>query len=129
MEEALAMGIARIREIFEIPIVQHEHVRNKEGEIVETKTKYDTKAANLILRAYAQVDQRIKGGFVQRHQIQTAHVSNQLKEAKSARSLEEIDEKLKLLESQDKMLNVPVYKEHPVKNFRKQTEDPDDDRF
>lgn len=119
MEETLNMGILRVREIFEIPIVTHEHERDANGEITSTKTKYDSKAANLILRAYSQIDQRVKGGFVQRHQIQTANVTNQLKNAKQEMSMEQIEAKLKELEPADGLLEARTVKPNNVTKINK----------
>lgn len=115
MEETLAMGVQRIREIFEIPIRIEKHERDEEGNIISTKVEYDLKAANLILRAYNQVESRMKGGIVQRHQIAASTVTHQeFREVREAKSVEEIEARLKELESSDNSAAIDI-KTSPIK--------------
>jgi hypothetical protein len=87
LEEALSHGMSRIREILDLPL------RDEDG-------KVNPKVGELILKAAAFLDLRTHGGFLQKSVHAEVGIGlNSVKKLADELSLEEIDKKIKELES------------------------------
>lgn len=115
MEESLAMGVLRLREILELPIQQH--AKNREGTKIlrddqgKPITKIDVRVANLIVKVYALLDQRIKGGFTQRHELKATQITGSLKDVKEIKdglTMEETQRRLAELKKLDGAVEIPL---------------------
>lgn len=105
MQESLNIGLMRLRQILSLPI------KNREG-------KVDHKAADLILKAFALVDLRMKGSIVQRHEIKSETKSLNIHMDKKStgdlmhqRDMEEVEERIKYLERKQQRLLALTEKE------------------
>lgn len=93
IEEGLNYGISRIREIMELPIM-------------DTKGRVNTRVCEIIIKATAMLDMRIKGAYIQRSEIKQLNF-NMETDAKDmgkllrTDSMEEIDKRIKYLEKRD----------------------------
>ena len=85
-EECLLLSTERVRELLTIPMV------DKDG-------KVNVQVANLILKAHQMLDTRVKGAIVHKAQIHT--VTENITPPKEELSLEEMQEKIKLLEEKN----------------------------
>lgn len=90
MEEALSYGVDKIREILEMPLYD------------QNTGRPDPKIADVILKAVALIDQRVKGAVVQRHQVHQLNQNVGAPKAQApggeAQTMAEIDRKLAELE-------------------------------
>lgn len=87
LEEALSHGMSRIREILDLPL------RDENGRV-------NAKVGELILKAAAFLDLRTHGGFLQKSvHAEVGLGLNSIKKLADQLSIEEIDKKIKELES------------------------------
>ena len=94
MEEALAYGIERLREILELPMF-------------DKKGRVDGKAAELILKTVALLDQRVKGSVVQRAEVRSLNVNmnsaaSSLEQKQLMGNVEEMEARMKFLEKRER---------------------------
>lgn len=96
--EALLHGIGRMRDVLELPLI------DAKGNTIPSNV-------NAIIRAVQMLDQRAKGGIIQRIEAktQTYSVNHQINQEsqKPAETLEEINERIKELEQKSKSLRSP----------------------
>lgn len=86
LDEALEFGLMRVRrDILDAPVY------NADG-------NFDTKAADLLLKAVAFFDMRRNGGIVQKS-VQIVKHQNELKTLTSGRTIKDIEERIKELEA------------------------------
>lgn len=92
MEEALVSGIEKLREVFEFPLY------NKRGEP-------DVRVGELILKAVAQLDLRVKGAIIQKIQTQSLNVHAHVN--KPTESMSDLDKRLEELEQKAEQSGLP----------------------
>lgn len=114
MEEALYFGVERIREILELPFTYNmiDPRTGKEREVV------DSKAAELVLKAFMIIDNRVKGSVLQRSETKSLQVNASMKEVQGVmegQSMEEIEKKLKDLRKKDAALEANIVEAEVVK--------------
>jgi hypothetical protein len=89
MEEALHLGVDRLREILDLPII-------------DENGKPNPKVADVILKTVQMLDMRVKGAIIQRIEQKNLNVSVDAKKMNNqideAQSVDEIDRKLRELE-------------------------------
>lgn len=125
MEETLRMGVLRFREIFEMPMMKPVMVKGAQAVDSNGKPKMepDTKMINIMLRAFAIVDQRMQGGIVQRHQIDSHHkVTRDITPELESMSMEQIDSRIAELNEKDKIVAIDVSPKKPLMAAQKKME-------
>ena len=108
MEESLNFGVDRIREILELPL----H---------DAKGKVNSAVANLILKAFALLDARVKGTPIQQHHIRSLSVTasaNELNKRIEDLSMDEIEKKLKKLRDVDEIDMMPLEQRPTDQEFK-----------
>lgn len=108
MEEALAMGVERLREVLELSLYkldsEGKRAVDKEGHQI-----VDHRSAGLILKAYLMVDQRQKGGFLQKQVSATFSSSvRDIAGVKEDLSMEQIEAKIREIKPSDIDVDMPV---------------------
>lgn len=117
MEEALAYGIERLREILDLPMIS-------------SSGKVDTRAAELILKTVALLDQRVKGAVVQRAEVRSLNVNmnsaaSSLEQKMLTGNVEEMEARLKYLEKREQeALNLMTKKPKEVAVDAEVVQDP-----
>lgn len=116
MEEALQFGLSKLREIMEMPLTKP--LKDKKGEVVRDKKGYivmepDHKAADLVLKAFAMADLRVKGAVAQRVEMKSMHLTanvnaNEMQRLAESNTMEDLDKKLKQLRAKEKELDGSV---------------------
>lgn len=96
IEESLGFGVQRLREIMELPLT------NSKGEV-------NVRLCDTIIRATAMLDMRIRGAYVQKSEVRQLNFNmhaeaKDMEKAITASSMEEIEKRIKFLESRGKAL-------------------------
>ena len=105
MQESLNIGLRKIRQILNLKI------KDKSG-------KVDHKSAELVLKAFALVDLRMKGSIIQRHEIKSETKSlnihmdqKKTHELMNQQDMNEVEERIKFLERKQQRLLALTEKE------------------
>lgn len=75
MRNMLYKGQQRMRDIMKVSAVQHVEHKDEKGKVTHTETKVDMKLANLQLKTFALLDNRVKGAIVQRVKVEQKNLN------------------------------------------------------
>lgn len=105
--EALNYATEKMRDILEKDVMETVYIKDRKGRVVDTDTKVNTKLAELQIKIWHLLDQRVNGSVVQRIESKSLQVNvgdSGVRDKTISQSIADIDNKLRDLETRERTL-------------------------